>query len=234
MTTTAGVELRGWLSSTLLGRLPDSAGADVLRAGEERDFSAEDVLMRQGDQDDHVLLLLDGLVKVIADSEPGQKVLLGIRVGGDVVGEMAALERAARMATVTACRPGRALFIRRPLLDELMITYPVLAVQLAATISGRLRKADERCVDITSYGSLTRLSRALISILASHGARKGLRWRLDIELNQAEIGSLVGLKKRTAEKCFKELRDNGVIECEWRVVEVIDMPRLRRIADDRQ
>jgi CRP/FNR family cyclic AMP-dependent transcriptional regulator len=205
-----------------------------LSAGQSVSFPRNWTVLRQGDQDDHVLLLLSGMTKIVVHSVAGQDTLLGIRVGGEIVGEMTALEGGERMATVITCRPVRARLIRRVLLDELMLAHPALAVQIAKMISSRLRGADERCVDIVSYSPRTRLSRALVQMVVSHGFQSGSRWELDVQLTQPELGSMVGIKRRTAELQLAKLRREGLIDWGYRAIKVIDMPRLQDIADGRE
>jgi CRP-like cAMP-binding protein len=219
-----------WLPTTLLGRLPEPAGVAILRAGREEVFPAKKTLLYQGERGDHVLLLLDGMVKVVARSTKGGDTLLGIRGGGDTVGEMAVLEGHARMATVKSCVPGRARTIDRVQLDQLMTDHPVLAVQIATMMSSRLRRADDRYVGMNSYDSRTRLCRALVDMVRSHGRGTGSHWVLDIQLTQHEIASMVGIKQRTAEKYLADLKADGLVVCGYRAIEVIDMHRLQYIA----
>jgi hypothetical protein len=53
-----------WPLATLLGRLRPVARVALLQIGTPVGYSAERVILRQGDSDQHVVLLLDGLVKV--------------------------------------------------------------------------------------------------------------------------------------------------------------------------
>jgi CRP-like cAMP-binding protein len=226
-----GVELDQWLSTTLLGRLPEPVRSALLATGKPVDFPASHSLLHEGDRDDHIYLLVKGMVKVTAHSSAGQDTLLGIRVAGDTVGEMAALEGHERIATVSTCRPVQARLIYRAQFDPLMRVYPLLAVEIAKMISSRLRWANRRRVDIASHNPRTRLSRVLVDIATTYGREVGSRWELGVGLTQSEIASLAGMKKRAGEVHFAKLQSAGLIICRYRAIEVIDMPRLRDIAN---
>jgi CRP/FNR family transcriptional regulator, cyclic AMP receptor protein len=217
----------GWLPTTLLGRLPQPAGYAFVLTGQERLFPAGATLMSQGDTGDYLLLLLSGVVKVTVHSADGQDTLMGVRVGGETVGEMAALEQVQRMATVKSCRAVQAKRIDRTQLDKLVGDHPVIAVELARMMSARLRWSDDRRIDIGSCDPRQRLCRVLVTL--AHRREYGSRPVLD-HLTQQEIGSLVGIKQRTAEKQFAQLQAEGLIDCQYRKIELLDVPGLRDIA----
>lgn len=217
----------GWQPTTLLGRLPQPAGYAFVLTGQERTYPAGTTLMSQGDQGDYLLLLLSGLVKVTVHSADGQDTLMGVRFGGETVGEMAALEQEPRMATVKSCRDVQAKRIDRAQLDRLMVDHPVIAVELARMMSARLRWSDDRRVDIGSCDPRQRLCRVLVTL--AHRRENGSRPVLD-HLTQQEIGSLVGIKQRTAEKQLSQLQNDGLIDQQYRKIEILDMPGLRDIA----
>ena len=90
-----------WPTRSLLGVLSPHARRDLLGLGTEVRFDAGAVLLREGMDDRHVLLLTSGFVKVTATVENGEISLLAVRAAGDTVGEMAAMDGAARSATVS-------------------------------------------------------------------------------------------------------------------------------------
>jgi CRP/FNR family transcriptional regulator, cyclic AMP receptor protein len=66
-------------------------------------FRKGQTLISEGEQADDIFLLLDASVKVSAQLDAGGRALLAIRIGGDVVGEIAAMDGGTRSATVSAC-----------------------------------------------------------------------------------------------------------------------------------
>lgn len=219
--------MNGWQPATLLDQLPQPARAAFVLAGDERRYSTGTTLMTQGDRGEYLLLLLSGIVKVTVRSPDGPDTLMGVRTGGETVGEMAALEQAPRMASVKSCCAVRAKRIDRAQLGMLVTAHPVIAVELARMMSARLRWSDDRRIDIGSCDPRQRLCRVLVTL--TRGPQSGGRLVLD-HLTQQEIGSLVGIKQRTAEKQLAQLQADGLIDCRYRRIEVLDLPGLRDIA----
>jgi hypothetical protein len=80
---------------------------------ETRTLPEGHVLIRQGDQDDHVFLVLDGILEVLVDDEP-----VGEVGPGAVLGERAALGDGRRTATVRARTRARVARVPGAALDD--------------------------------------------------------------------------------------------------------------------
>lgn len=221
---------RNWPPATLLGRVAAPVRAALLSAGTEVQRPADQPIIHQGECQGQAYLLIQGVVKVIVREQNGKEALLGIRVSGDLVGEMAALEDLARSADVVPCCPLVARVIQREQLLELMNRHAELAVAVAKMISQRLRWANRRRLDFTAYNPRTRMARIVTELVEEHGRRRGTVWELGVPLTQAEIAQLAGVKLRTAEKELQRLESERVLQRLYRGIEVTDLDRLRSIA----
>lgn len=74
------------MPGSFLAAVDMADGAALVRAGAVRHFSAHTTLFHSGDPSTHVVLLLDGWVKVSAVSRNGYEALLAIRGPGDMLG----------------------------------------------------------------------------------------------------------------------------------------------------
>jgi CRP/FNR family transcriptional regulator, cyclic AMP receptor protein len=73
--------------------------------GAQARYPAGRVLMREAEETTFVLLLLDGVVKATGRAAGEREALLAVRMGGDLIGELAAVDGRPRSATVTTCGP---------------------------------------------------------------------------------------------------------------------------------
>jgi CRP-like cAMP-binding protein len=210
--------------------VPPALRATLLSVGTEVERPADRPIIRQGDRLGHAYLLIDGLVKVTARDRNGKEALLGIRVGGDLVGEMAALDGSNRSADVIACGPLLARVIKREELIDLLTRHGDLAIEVAKMIIERLRWANRRRLDYTAHTPQTRVARVLIDVVDTYGRRNGSVWELGVPLTQAEIAQLAGSKLRTVESVLKRLAGDGIVRRQYRRIEVTDLSRLRAIA----
>ncbi|MGM1062351.1 Crp/Fnr family transcriptional regulator [Saccharothrix sp. Mg75] len=212
----------------LLGRLSEHTAQALLDSGARVDYASDDVLLHRGDDAGHVVLLLTGAVKVHADAP--DRALLGLRTAGDLVGEMAALDGAPRSATVVACAPVTARLIDRRRFRILLDRHHELFVELARTVVEQIRWSNE-LRRVVSGPASARVGRVLLHLARSHGHRApDGTWTLAVGLGNVELASIAGMKPRTAEKGFAELRDAGLVRTHTRrVIAIPDLEGLNHL-----
>jgi signal transduction histidine kinase len=127
----------------LFSDLPDE-DLDLLVAGSfEETVPRGAIVFREGDPGDRACVILQGEVEVVKASGP-REVLLAIRRQGDVVGEMALLDAAPRMATVRAKTDTRFLTIPKQQMDDLISSSATAARALFGVLLARWRETDAR------------------------------------------------------------------------------------------
>jgi CRP/FNR family transcriptional regulator, cyclic AMP receptor protein len=221
---------KDWPAPTLLHQLKPELREELLRLGYPRQYGPGESVLRYGDRDDHVVLLLDSVVKVVVNSSEGVDALLAVRVGGDLVGELAAIDGSARSANVIACGAVHTRVISRAEFDAFLRRSPDTAYAVTRMISERLRWSDRRRVDFVARSALARLAHVLLEIADSYGRESAGRRELTVPLTQAELGSLAGMARRTVEKQVSELQAAGLIEVRYRNITLLDMNGLRSVA----
>ncbi|MEU8822315.1 Crp/Fnr family transcriptional regulator [Streptomyces sp. NPDC048636] len=219
-----------WPARCFLGGLSEPIRTELLGLGTRCRYLPEEILIREGDHSNHVVLLRSGFVKVTARLDNGHEALLAIRVGGDVVGEMAAMDDAPRSATVTACGEIAASIVRESDLRHFLATHPEAALAIAGIVTQRLRWANRRRVEFGGYPVKVRLARVLAELAASYGHRVPRGLVIGVDLTQPELAALTGAAEVTIHKALAELRKDGLITTGYRRTTVLDLNRLRRVA----
>ncbi|MEU3843169.1 Crp/Fnr family transcriptional regulator [Streptomyces sp. NPDC028635] len=223
-----------WPPSTFLGRLRDATRLELLRQGTPITYPPHRALLQQGDDSRHVLLLTSGVVKVVASTESGYDMLLSVRIGGDLVGEMAAFEERPRSGTVIACGDVAARVIQVGALEAFLSRHPDAMRAILHMLCARLRWANRRRIDFRAYDSLTRLARVLAELSQAYAQPvpdgDGKRCDLGVTLTQGELASLAGLALNTAEKSLAALTAKGLVERSYRSITVCDVPKLLEFA----
>ncbi|WP_255657554.1 Crp/Fnr family transcriptional regulator [Actinoplanes sp. L3-i22] len=226
----SGVQDGPWSARTLVGRLAPAARAALLRAGVRRTYRSGDVLMHEGLLETHVVVLENALAKVTALLPKGRHALIAIRVSGDLVGEMSALNNLPRSATVTACRPSTIRMIGRDSFRTFLRDHADAAIEVAGMVAERLRAANRRRVDFASYPAKVRIARALAEIGASHGHRTPEGIAVDLEITQSELATLCGTADITVHKALHDLREAKLIDTLYRGFIIRDPEALRTTA----
>jgi CRP/FNR family transcriptional regulator, cyclic AMP receptor protein len=105
-------------------------------------FAPGDILFRQGDPSDHVVLVRSGRADVLR--EVGEDlILLGTAQEGEFLGEMGVLDERPRSATVRAASALEAELISRQSFLERVSGNPRLAQKLLIRMSARLRDVED-------------------------------------------------------------------------------------------
>ncbi|UBU11488.1 Crp/Fnr family transcriptional regulator [Nonomuraea gerenzanensis] len=226
-----------WPAGTLMSELDTATGRELLVLSPATPRRAGHVLIRQGDpEDEHVFLLRpapggrDALVKVTIDLENGEQVLLGIRVSGDLVGELAPLCDRPRSATVTVCSHCLVHAIPKDTFAAFLRRHPAAWRAVTRQMAGRLGWANRRRADLGGYDVLTRLVRVLAELSERHGHPVTEGRDLGVPLTQEELGRLIGARKDAAGNAMRTLRDAGVAKNAYGRVIILDVARLRRMA----
>ncbi|MEV0270442.1 Crp/Fnr family transcriptional regulator [Hamadaea sp. NPDC050747] len=220
-----------WLPGTLLGRLDETSRKALLALGVPKTVAAGSPIIREGHRETFVVLLIDAVAKVTAAMADGRPALLSIRMSGDIVGEMSALNEVPRSATVTACRPSAVRVIYRDEFREYMRTRADAAVEIAGTVADRLRWANRRRMDFAAYPVKVRLARVLAEMSAAYGRRGADGIVVSVDLTQAELATLCGAASMSVQKALRELRQANLVETGYRRIVVRDLAVLRELAD---
>ena len=110
----------------------------------KRIFKTGDVIMRQGDQGTCAYIIEEGLVEILLEKPDGRIVPVATRGPGTIVGEMAIVDRAPRVATVKALKDCKMLEISQEDFDlRLRTTDPVIQM-ISQVILARYRDTLKR------------------------------------------------------------------------------------------
>ncbi|WP_033341055.1 Crp/Fnr family transcriptional regulator [Catenuloplanes japonicus] len=223
--------LSEWPVGSLLDRLRPSAQKHLLGLGVAVDYAGDHVLLREGDTGTFVVLLCRALAKVTTRTADDREALIDIRVSGDLIGEMAALNGSPRSATVTTCGPAQIRVIQRADFQVFLAEYPHAALQLTGIIADQLRRSIRRRVDFAAYSVPVRLARILSDLATAHGYHTTTGLALGVQLTQPELAALCGASEVSVHRAMRRLTREGVVRSRYRHITIVDLPSLRRRAD---
>jgi len=103
------------------------------------ELKAGEVLIEEGAPGDAAFIIIDGELEVAKKSDT-QNIVIALRESGEVLGEMALLDHAPRMATVRAVQPSHMLKISDATFQQLLSQKPSAALSILHTVTRRLRQ----------------------------------------------------------------------------------------------
>ena len=137
------------LTETDLGQICSMVEEVRLPAGEE--------LFSEGSPGDRAYVIQEGQLEVLKISS-GREVLLSVQGPDSVIGEMALLEKAPRMASVRALTDSVLLAITKEQFDQLLNTSPTAARTMLDTVLARWRNTTARLQQSERMAQLGTLS----------------------------------------------------------------------------
>jgi len=223
-----------WPPKTFLGMLDESTREELLSLGISREYLPDSVLMLEGDHTTDVMALIDGWVKVVGSTEEGGQALLALRVGGDLVGEQAALDSGPRSATVISAGVTAAQVISQRDFLRFLDRRPDAGVAVSRALSGELRWATRRRIDFSGLPVLTRLARVLSELGRLYGKPTPNGVEFHYTLTQPELAAMVGASEPSVHKALRQLRGEGIVVTGYRQVAITDPEALDSIASSRR
>lgn len=128
----------------LLGALDPPTLQHLYNDLEWRHLPGGQVLFRQGDPGDFMVIVINGRLRIVAQTSEGGERLIGEVTRGEPVGEFALLTGEPRTATVYAVRDSDVVTLSQPVFERLAMQYPRILMQVTRTIIGRQRPASRR------------------------------------------------------------------------------------------
>jgi len=133
-------EILDQLKETFLFRgAPEETLKALIENGALRRFPAGTVLMREGEEGSSLFLIHEGSVKIVTADSKGDELIINTCGPGEIIGEMALLDRAPRSATVVAIADVDALELQQDAFQALLHQRPDLTMDLIRAFSSRLR-----------------------------------------------------------------------------------------------
>ncbi len=205
----------------------DEAAAASLRASMDSVKIAKgSVLFAEGDEGDHLYVIVEGKLKLGTSSGDGRENLLSILGPGEMFGELSLFDPGPRTSTATAVTDAKLLSLGQEKLIPWLAENPQVALQLLARLAQRLRRTNEAVGDLVFSDVPGRVAKALIDLGERFGKQTDEGLFVHHDLTQEELAQLVGASRETVNKALADFAQRGWIKLEARAVMILDYDRL--------
>lgn len=210
------------LERPTLERLADVSTARTYRHGQ--------FLWFQGDAGDHLVVIVDGLVKVVVASERGDEMVLVTLGPPETVGELAVIDRGPRSASAVAVETTKVLMISHTALTGLMKTDPLLLDAVLSSVGALVRRLTEQASDLVFLDLGGRVAKLLVRLAEERGRDRDGLLTLDLGLTQSDLAHMVGGSRPPVNRILQGLAARGLIAMDGRAIVIRDAAALRRRA----
>jgi CRP-like cAMP-binding protein len=147
---------------------------------QRKSYAANTLLFRKGEPGDTMMMILQGDVRIFLYDEHGNEITLRTLKAGQILGELAVLDRKSRLASATALTPLELLVLQRDDFLRLLRERPPVGIELMRNFAERVRYA-------THY--LERLHDA-VELLANNDYDQAIR-EMSLSSNEDEMRELI-------------------------------------------
>lgn len=210
---------------TLLRALEPEQLEELLRSAKRRELKNGEILISQGDdRGDFAAVLLSGSLKVSMVSVNGREIILNYCDPGEVVGEIALLDRGPRTASVSAVGQSAVLIVPAPAFEALVQTNPASMTGLLRTLAHHIRQLNLVVESDRTFSMAPRLARAVLRLLDDEG-------KLRHNPSQGDLGAFAGLARENVNRLLSEWEAQGIVERGGKSLTVLDREHLEMLAE---
>jgi len=195
-------------------------------AARPQSFRRGAYLLREGERPGLVLFVLAGMIKLTKDAASGREVVLEMRVPGDVVGELGAIDLRPRSANAVAISEVQVLVIASEPFRRIVAERVGVANAVLMTVVHRLRRAADRQLELGTSDPLGRVCARLVELAAAHGVDGASGTRIDVGITQHDLADWCGISRDGVIRALRDLRARGLIETGRRSIVLRDVTAL--------
>jgi CRP-like cAMP-binding protein len=207
----------------------DEAAAVSLRASMDSVKIAKgSILFKEGDDGEHLYVIVDGKLKLGTSSGDGRENLLSILGPGEMFGELSLFDPGPRTSTATAVTDAKLLSLSHEKVIPWLKQNPEVSLQLLTRLSQRLRRTNEAVGDLVFSDVPGRVAKALIDLGDRFGKSSPEGLLVNHDLTQEELAQLVGASRETVNKALADFAGRGWLKLDGRSVLITDVDRLSK------
>lgn len=187
-------------------------------------------LYRANQSFDSVYAIRSGAVKAVALSDNGEEQVTGFYLPGEVVG-LDGLADNRYSNSVIALETASICEIPFGRLEELSLQIPNLQRHFFQLMSREITQ-DHQIITLLSKSSAEERIAALLLSISSRNSRRQLSASaFRLPMSRTDIGNYLGLTIETVSRIFSRLQKQGVIAVDKKEIHIIDLDKLRDIAN---
>ena len=198
--------------------------------GEALRFERGEILWKQGDPAEWMLVLCTGTLKLTREWPGGRDAILDLVHRGQMVGVGASIPDANHSATCAALSAGKAMLLSRPRLRALLQQRPDITSSLLALAHARQQSFVQRLEEMAHGPVEHRLARVLLRIGEDLGLPDSRGVFVPVRLTRGDLAGMVGCRVETTIRVLTRWQRQGVLETRREGLVIRDRKQLTSFA----
>lgn len=193
-------------------------------------YGAGDVIFQMGASGQSMMAIAEGSVRVTMLTPGAREITLNDLHAGEVFGEIALLDGRERSATVKALTNCMLVILDRRYLLDVLKHHPGVSIQLIELLCQRVRRSDERMIEIAFLELPVRLARLLLRLTVTPpgSSDKPLE---KLSQSQSVLAGMIGNSRENVNRCLRKWQKAKLIDLRDGWLVIADRAALEAIAD---
>ncbi len=194
-----------------------------------KSFPKGEIIFSEESPGQMLFFVISGRIKIYKSTPAGQTKILSYLNKGDLFGEMAIFGGRARSATAKVMESCRILLIRSSDFKKFAVRNVDVLLKIIATLSARLKKADEEIKSLAYNSVLARCSFVLLDLADQYGVKRDGKIFIQLPFTHSELASYVGTSREVISRMLTKLKDLKYIEYQNGKIVILNPEELRQV-----
>jgi CRP-like cAMP-binding protein len=190
------------------------AGVDLSRFEARshcRRFEPDEVLVDFDDLSTDVYFIISGEVRILFRTQSGKEIIFGEMRGGQLFGELAAIDGVKRSANVTALTRGEVCIMSAPVFRELIFSAPPVVERLLRLLATRVRELNSRLLEQAVLDLRHRLYSELLRLSVAR-AGDGAERVITPPPYHHVLAARIGCRREQVTREFTTMSQEGIVQ----------------------
>ncbi|MCH9019086.1 MAG: Crp/Fnr family transcriptional regulator [Proteobacteria bacterium] len=214
----------------LLAELSPERLAALERNCRWRRYAAKEMIFDLESEGTEVYFVVDGAVQIVNYSPSGREISFAQVPAGSYIGELSAIDRRPRSATVVAAEDTTLASISAATFQTLLLEHPKIALLSLHNLAQMVRAADERIMDLSTLSAINRVHVELLRMVSAEGPDANTGYIRPMPTH-SDIASRASTTRETVSRVLSHLARVRILERASDEFRVVDIERLKHLIE---
>lgn len=216
----------------LFRSIPQQDLEAIYQAARRSRASEGEILFHQGDEAEHLWLVVAGRVRLFQVTPEGEQVILHIAGPGEALAIVAVLSHFPYPVSAQAMETCTLLRWQADQMHAFMLRYPRLALNAVDILAGHIRTFQDRIRELATERVERRIAHTLLRLARQVGRRTPEGVLLDLPLTRQDLAEMCGTTLYTVSRTLKAWEQAGILVTGRARVVIRTPHQLVAIAED--
>ncbi len=195
-----------------------------------KEYEKGDYLFFEEDAEPGIFILIEGLVKLVKETQDGRMVIVRLVFPADIFGWIEWGKKTPKNTyTAISVLNSKVLYISNKDFINLAIKYPALAIKMTCDATANLLNTYEILKSIASGRVEERIAKILLELADRIGKKMNTSIVIATPLTRQDIAEMTGTTVETAIRVMSKWKKQGIINTERGYIEILDREQLERL-----